>query len=216
MAAPWKVFGSDNSPYSIKVRSFFRYKGVAHTWLVRNMQNQAEFEKVAKLPLVPAVASPEGEAMQDSTPIMEAVEARYPEPAGHPPGALLRFVSELLEEFADEWGNKWMFHYRWAAPADQDAVSRRIVAEMLGAGADAEQVEQMAGMVKARMSGRGSSGQSKSTRSSGRLSTCASQSRVTISSSVHAGDAIQSKPMTFSPAHSSSPITAGYDACGLK
>ena len=31
----------------------------------------------------------------------------------------LRFVSILLEEFGDEWGNKWMFHLRWARPVDQ-------------------------------------------------------------------------------------------------
>ena len=48
-----------------------------------------------------------------------------PEPSIHPDGAVARFVSILLEEFADEWGNKWMFHMRWAREIDQVAVSRR-------------------------------------------------------------------------------------------
>ena len=29
----------------------------------------------------------------------------------------------MLEEFGDEWGNKWMFHYRWAREIDQEVVS---------------------------------------------------------------------------------------------
>ena len=40
----------------------------------------------------------------------------------------------LLEEFGDEWGNKWMFHYRWAREADQTACSRRL-AELMAPGA---------------------------------------------------------------------------------
>ena len=47
MGEPWRVFGSDNSPYSIKVLAFFRYKQVPHTWLIRNQENQEEFGKIA-------------------------------------------------------------------------------------------------------------------------------------------------------------------------
>eukprot|EP00937_MAST-01D_sp_MAST-1D-sp2_P001717 g1717.t1 len=151
--ASW--FGSENSPYSIKVRAFFRYKNIPHTWLIRNHETAEEFEKVAKLPLVPAVSSPLGENMQDSTPIIEMLEARFPSPAADPTDATLKFISQLLEEFGDEWGNKWMFHFRWAREVDQKTVARRLVSEMLGPGAEEEQLEQMAGMVQQRMSGRG-------------------------------------------------------------
>ena len=49
----YRIYGSELSPYSVKVRSFFRYKNVAHEWILRSPAVQAEFQKYAKLPLVP-------------------------------------------------------------------------------------------------------------------------------------------------------------------
>ena len=74
--------------------------------------------KYAKLPLIPIVAARRrDEGMQDSTPIIEKLEAKFPDPSIHPAGSDgAAFVSALIEEFGDEWGNKWMFHYRWARP----------------------------------------------------------------------------------------------------
>jgi len=57
--------------------------------------------------------------MQDSTPILEHLEQAFPEPSLPPEDPALRCLSELLEEYGDEWGNKLMFHYRWGHPADQ-------------------------------------------------------------------------------------------------
>ena len=71
MSDQYRIFGAELSPYSVKVRSYFRYKGLAHEWIVRNVHNQAEFDRYAKLPLIPLVIAPDGTAMQDSTPIIE-------------------------------------------------------------------------------------------------------------------------------------------------
>ena len=114
MSQPYRIYGMELSPYSVKVRSYFRYKGIPHQWLLRTVDRQAEFQQYAKLPLVPLVVTPEGQGIQDSTPIIEKMEELFPEPSIHPVDPVLRFLSALLEEFGDEWGNKWMFHYRWA------------------------------------------------------------------------------------------------------
>ncbi len=150
MAADYRIFGMELSPYSVKVRSYFRYKQIPHQWIVRGPATQEEFAKYAKLPLVPVVATPEDEGLQDSTPILEEMERRFPEPSIHPEDTVSCFVSALLEEFGDEWGNKWMFHLRWAREADQDAAARRIGDVMTG-GAGGEAAEGAAKMVKARM-----------------------------------------------------------------
>lgn len=158
----YRLFGANGSPYSIKVRSYFRFKGIPHVWLVRNTPEQlAEHAKHAELPLVPLVVKPDGSgAFQDSTPIIEMFEAERPTPTIHPASASLRFVSELLEEFADEWCNKWMFHYRWGNEVDGRDYARRVACELRsGAPAPADaalesELEQMANMFCDRMFGR--------------------------------------------------------------
>jgi glutathione S-transferase len=153
MPAPYRIFGSELSPYSVKVRSYFRYKGIPHEWLERSAATMAEYQKYAKLPLVPLVVTPEAQGIQDSTPIIEAMEAQHPEPPIHPKDETLAFLSALVEEFGDEWGNKWMFHYRWARPADQDSAAERIARSMRPDASAAEQAQMAAG-VKERMVGR--------------------------------------------------------------
>ena len=147
---PYRIFGSELSPYSVKVRSYFRYKGIPHEWVVRNASNMEEFRRHARLPLIPLVLTPEGEALQDSTPILERVEAAHPEPSIHPPEPVAAFVSALLEEYGDEWGNKAMFHYRWTYEPDQVSAAARIARENLP-GADAATVEGTAAAIRARM-----------------------------------------------------------------
>jgi glutathione S-transferase len=150
MADAYRIFGSEMSPYSVKVRSWFRYKGLPHDWIERTTAHQEEFQRLAKLPLIPLVVTPAGEALQDSTPIIETLERRHPEPPTHPSDAVRAFVSALLEEYGDEWGNKPMFHYRWFYPADQASAAERI-ARGLMPGLDADALATAAESIKTRM-----------------------------------------------------------------
>ncbi|MEM8765933.1 MAG: glutathione S-transferase family protein [Pseudomonadota bacterium] len=145
----YRLIGAEESPYSVKVRACLRYKSLPHQWLTR-AQAPALFQEHARLPLIPLLVTPDGRGLQDSTPIIEALEADHPEPAIHPVDPVCRFVSELIEEFADEWGNKWMFHYRWAREADQRACSRRLAMLMLP-DANAKQLDETANTIRERM-----------------------------------------------------------------
>ncbi len=137
MAGVYRIFGSEMSPYSLKVRSYFRYKAIPHEWLLRG-ENAEAYQQYARLPIVPTVVTPENVGLQDSTPIIEALEAELPSPSIYPNDPCLKFLSQLLEEFGDEWGNKWMFHYRWARVADQVSAAKRIVADMMPQATDDE------------------------------------------------------------------------------
>jgi len=139
MSNVYRIFGAEMSPYSVKVRAYARFKGLPHKWLNRGGENAADYAKYAKIQIVPLVVTPEGEGIQDSTPIIERLEAQFPSPSIHPDDKALRFLSDLLEELADEWGNKWMFHYRWRRPIDQQASAGRLALAMNPAMDDATQ-----------------------------------------------------------------------------
>ena len=150
MADGYRIVGAEMSPYSVKVRSYFRYKAIPHQWVLRNAASQAEFEKCAKMPIIPLVVAPEGKGIQDSTPIIDAMERLFPEPSIHPDDPVADFISALIEEFGDEWANKWMFHYRWSRDVDQISSAGRI-ARMRGPKAGEPELAAFAGQVRARM-----------------------------------------------------------------
>src|SRR5207237_8484448 len=125
MADNYRIIGAEMSPYSVKVRSYFRYKAIPHQWVLRNAASQAEYEKHARIPVIPLVVTPEGTGIQDSTAVIDQMEKQFPEPSVHPGDPVVRFMSRLIEEFGDEWGNKWMFPYCWARDIDQRAPAAR-------------------------------------------------------------------------------------------
>src|SRR5712671_6250569 len=95
MADGYRIIGAEMSPYSVKVRSYFRYKAIPHQWILRNGASQAEFEKHAKMPIIPLVVTPEGTGVQDSTPVIDRIEKLHPEPSIHPTDTVARFISML-------------------------------------------------------------------------------------------------------------------------
>lgn len=130
-ANEYGLVGRPESGYSMKVRSAMRYKQVPYQWLDRFMHNKL-YKAHAKVQLIPLLFLPDGTSMQDSTPILEHLESTFPEPSMHPKSPALRFLSELLEEYGDEWGNKLMFHYRWGYPADQRHRSKTLAEGTVG------------------------------------------------------------------------------------
>lgn len=151
MNAPFRLYGAELSPYSVKVRAYLRFKGLDFEWLPRSQARQEEFQRYAKLPLIPVLVGADDEAMQDSTPIIEALEAEHPEPSIAPEEPGLAFVAALLEDYADEWLNKAMFHYRWSYPEDQESAARRILDMMFQGATPPEGLEDS---VRARMTSR--------------------------------------------------------------
>ena len=102
------------------------------------------------MPIIPLVVTPDGNGIQDSTPIIEAMEKLYPDPSIHPDDSVTGFISALIEEFGDEWGNKWMFHYRWARDVDQISSAGRI-ARMRSPNATEQEHAALTGEMRARM-----------------------------------------------------------------
>jgi glutathione S-transferase len=79
---------------------------------------------VPKVGLLPtfygADAGGELKAMTDSTPILAQLESLSDERSLYPTEPVIRFINYVLEDYADEWLTRCMFHYRWMYAADID------------------------------------------------------------------------------------------------
>ena len=59
-------------------------------------------------------------ATTDSTPIIRRLEEEFSDRGTIPDNPALAFINYLLEDFADEWLTKYMFHFRWHFKEDAD------------------------------------------------------------------------------------------------
>lgn len=121
---PLRIVGAPGSPYSRKLRAVLRYRRLPHVWLVQGMPETRRLP-TPRVALLPQLVSekPDGtlEVRVDSSPLIRVLEADGdPARSVVPPDPALAFIDALLEDYADEWLTKAMFHYRWAHQADID------------------------------------------------------------------------------------------------
>lgn len=131
---PYRLFGGNPSPYSRKLRAILRYRRLPHVWKVGTPDTLPEIAQVRPR-LIPVLRIPEtGEFRVDSTPTALLLEERHPDQRSIlPPDPADAFVCHLLEDFADEWVTKMMFHYRWHEDATADWASHWIVRDAMPA-----------------------------------------------------------------------------------
>jgi glutathione S-transferase len=116
--APLTIVGAPGSPYSRKLRAVLRYRRVPHVWVQRGAPEARPLPR-ARVELLPQLVLPRAsEALTDSSPLIRRLEGLHPERRVIPDDPALAFLDALLEDYADEWLTKAMFHYRWAFEAD--------------------------------------------------------------------------------------------------
>ena len=119
---PLALRGAPGSPYTRKMLALLRYRRISYRFLVGGLGPLAEGLPKAKVELLPTFYFPaedgELEAVVDSTPIIRRLEADVIGRAVVPTDPALAFLDYLVEDYADEWLTKAMFHYRWHYAAD--------------------------------------------------------------------------------------------------
>ena len=115
------IVGVPGSPYSRKLRAVLRYRRIPHAWVLPGSPESRGLPE-PRVALVPRLIVPSDdgtlEARVDSTPLIRELETRYRDRSVIPSDPAMAFLDALLEDYADEWLTKPMFHYRWAFPAD--------------------------------------------------------------------------------------------------
>lgn len=113
--------GAPGSPYTRKMLALLRYRRIPYGVLQSSHEPVAGLPQ-AKVPLLPTffLPGPDGAlaAVTDSTPILRRLEREHAGRSARPGHPALAMIDALLEDFADEWLTKAMFHYRWAYDAD--------------------------------------------------------------------------------------------------
>ncbi|MEO0367147.1 MAG: glutathione S-transferase C-terminal domain-containing protein [Pseudomonadota bacterium] len=125
---PVRLQGVYASPYTRKALSYLRFKRIPYELIIG--QPGSPLNRAGKdLPLPKPVLLPTfyfndetgtTQARTDTTPILRQLETAFPPRAAIPSSPVLRFLNYLIEDYADEWLTRCMFHYRWSYAEDID------------------------------------------------------------------------------------------------
>ena len=99
----YKVLGSEPSPYTNKVYSYMRYKGIPFENVIATAEiYQNLIVKKVGWPVVPVLVTPENEWIQDSEDIILHLENKFPEHSIIPRGKKQQLAVELLQYYGDQ------------------------------------------------------------------------------------------------------------------
>lgn len=145
MSTPrYTLYGWQLSYYSAKVRCYLAHKqAVLHVSAAKGPP--LRFDDVpVNLPtllwrikrktgavVMPVLVTPQGEWLQDSSEILDTLEARHPDHPLLPATPLRRFAAYLLEAWADEWWVPPAMHSRWSYPENYPLFEREAGAALL-------------------------------------------------------------------------------------
>lgn len=121
MTKQYIMHGWQLSYFSGKLRGYLNFKG-----LMYKDKNVNAFDLMYRIPkhtgarVMPAVQTPNGEWLQDTTIIMEELDKRHPDTSAMPSTPKQLIASMLLEAWFDEWWIPIGMHYRWSYPENYD------------------------------------------------------------------------------------------------
>lgn len=123
--ACYHLIGSEHSLFTGKARAYLLWKGVPFDEVAASMEvYMACILPRTGVAFVPVLASADWtDVVQDTSAIIDYIEARHPARPVIPRTPCRRIVSRLMETFADEWLVIAAMHYRWNFPEQQEYIT---------------------------------------------------------------------------------------------
>jgi len=132
MTSSYTLYGWQVSYYTGKVRSYLRFKGIPYTEVAPNLFGYyMSLRGKTGVVAIPVVRTPEGEWPQDSSEIIDRLEARFPEPSIVPVTPRQRLAAYLFELWGDEFWLPTGLITRWCHLDENWAFLERDVADTL-------------------------------------------------------------------------------------
>ncbi|GAB7544049.1 glutathione S-transferase family protein [Cupriavidus sp. 8B] len=111
----YMLYGAQISNYTAKVRSYLIFKGITFQEMVASNAVYDSF-LVPRIGyrMMPVLWMPDGKMLQDSTDIIDELEARFPRVSVYPSSPALHLANLLVEAYAHDWVRIPAMYYRWA------------------------------------------------------------------------------------------------------
>jgi glutathione S-transferase len=128
-APPIEFLGLPGSPYSLKMLAYLRFRRLPYLYHCgpHEMLSTKGYP-VPSPAFFPTFYLPDTQgnraAVTDSTPIIRRLEQEHHARRTLPDDPAMRFLVDLVEDFADEWMTKLMFHFRWAIPENASFITQ--------------------------------------------------------------------------------------------
>lgn len=147
------LWATPHSLYAGKVRSYLIKKGVPYREVIAS---DPEFmtqviPQVGHM-VIPVIRTPAGEIVQDSTDIIDRIEACTPAPGFTPAGPVQRVVAAVLDAFGTNYLLPLAMHYRWTYREQQELFLRTEFARAIPAMPHDQRLE-TAGMLMTKFAG---------------------------------------------------------------
>ncbi|MFQ5700148.1 MAG: glutathione S-transferase family protein [Myxococcota bacterium] len=112
----FKLYGAERSYFTGKLRPALRAKRLYFEEILLDPESAREIRERTGIMFIPVLRTPENDLWQDTSDILDLIEARFPKPALFPGSPVQAVVSSLLEIYGDEFMILPAMHYRWTKP----------------------------------------------------------------------------------------------------
>ena len=133
----YTLWGGPLSLYSGKARSYLVKKGIPYRELFPSHPDfPSRIMPAVGLFVIPILEAPDGAIVQDTTDIIDYLEARFPDPCVTPASPLQHAVAWLISAYGSEGLLQPAMHYRWSYRKEQESFLKaefgRLIPKQIG------------------------------------------------------------------------------------